>query len=97
MASNLHEVSDDQLEDLLVQCIETINVVCDRLEQDALMTHGVRSLVTSSDMLPSFNELTAENRENAGTILNAAIAVLVNTQSVRAIQAEQKRRSNRWN
>lgn len=97
MASNLHEVSDDQLEDLLVQCIETINVVCDRLEQDALMTHGVRSLVKASDMLTCLGEITAENRENARTILHAAIAVLVNTQSVRAIQAEQQRRSNRWN
>lgn len=97
MASNLHEVPVDQLDNLLTQCIETMNAVCDRLEQDTLMTIGLRDLMKSTDMLQCFEDLCADNRKNASILLHAAVAVLVNTQSVRTIQAEKQRRLSGWN
>jgi hypothetical protein len=96
MATNLDGLSDQQLDDLLRQCTETIEAVYVRLEQDSAMTDGLRQLLRAGDLLGKLNELQLADKSNAELILHAAIAVLVNSQSVRAIQAEkQARRKDR--
>jgi hypothetical protein len=97
MATNLDGLSDQQLDDLLRQCTETIETVYGRLEQDSAMTDGLRQLLRADDLLGKFNELQLADKSNAEVILHAAIAVLVNSQSVRAIQAEKQTRRKDWN
>lgn len=97
MATNLHGLSDLQLDDLLRQCTETIETVYGRLEQDSAMTDGLRQLLRADDLLGKFHELQLADKSNAEVILHAAIAVLVNSQSVRAIQAEKQTRRKDWN
>jgi hypothetical protein len=61
------------------------------------MTDGLRQLLRADDLLGKFNELQLADKSNAEVILHAAIAVLVNSQSVRAIQAEKQTRRKDWN
>jgi hypothetical protein len=97
MASNLDGLSDQQLANLLRHCTETIETVYGRLEQDSAMTDGLRQLLRADDLLGKFQELQVADQSNAEMILHAAIAVLVNSQSVRAIQAEKQTRLKDWN
>jgi hypothetical protein len=92
MSGNLADLNEDRLKDLLAQSAETIEAVCDRLEQDLDMTEGIRQLMKSNDMLAALRDIERENRQNAALILNAAIAVLVNSQSILAINLENQRR-----
>ncbi len=97
MATNLNGLSDQQLDELLTQCTETIESVYGRLEHDSTMTDGLRQLLRAGDLLDKFQELLLEDATHAELILHAAIAVLVNAQSVRAIQAEKLARRKDWN
>lgn len=97
MATKLEFLSDQQLNELLRQCTETIETVYGRIEQDSVMTDGLRQLLRADDLLEKFHELQLADKSNAEVILHAAIAVLVNSQSVRAIQAEKQVRRKDWN
>lgn len=97
MANNLDSFSDSQLIELHERCTETIETVYSRLEQDQCMTDTLRKLLKAGDLLGRFQELLLEDAANAELILHAAIAVLVNSQSVRAIQKERFSRRKNWN
>lgn len=97
MNSNLETKTHAHLTELLGQCGETIGGVFDRLERDGQMVEGLRQLLVAEDLVDKFEELITDNRHNAEMILRAAIAVLVNTHSMQAIDFELKRRSREAN
>lgn len=97
MNSNLETKTHAHLTELLSQCGETIGGVFDRLEHDGQMVEGMQQLLVAEDLVDKFEELVTDNRHNAEMILRAAIAVLVNTHSMQAIDVELKRRSREAN
>lgn len=97
MSPNLEAKTHAQLTELLGQCGETISGVFDRLEHDGQMVEGLRKLLVAEDLVGKFEELVTEDRHNAEMIPRAAIAVLVNTHSMQAIDLELKRRSREAN
>jgi len=58
---------------------------------------NIRRLMTSTDMLQTFGQVQNENPSIAAIILNAALATLVNSQSIIAIDTELKRRARELN
>ena len=78
-------------------CTEMIKTVCARLGSDAEMEAGVRRLMRSEDLLDELAAIKLEDREAALRILNAALATLVNSHSVLAIEVEFKRRARERN
>lgn len=97
MTNNLERFSDVQLIELHERCTETIETVFSRLERDQSMTDVLRKLLKADGLLGKFQELLLEDEANAELILHASIAVLVNSQSVRAIQKERLSRRKDWN
>ena len=93
MNTGLEFLSDDQLRDLRQQCCETVNAVLDRLESDSLMTATIREMLKSSAMLEQLLEIIKTNTDTAVLIFQSAIAVMVNSQSLRAIDTEIARRA----
>jgi len=91
--TGLEFLSDDQLRDLRQQCYETVNAVLDRLESDSLMTATIREMLKSSAMLEQLLEIAKTNTDTAVLIFHSAIAVMVNSQSLRAIDTEIARRA----
>jgi len=96
MTTNLSELSDDRLRELRRQCFEVIQAVCERLENDSEVQSTVRRLLQAENMLNEFFEVESDTRDLANLILESSVATMVNSQSLRAIDAEwQKRMAER--
>ena len=78
-------------------CTEMVKTVCARLSSDDEMEAGVRRLMRSEDLLAEFAAVESEDREVALRILNAALATLVNSHTVLAIDLELKGRAREKN
>ena len=92
MTNNLHGLSDEQLADLRQQCSETIGAVHERLEQDPAIQSHVRTLLQAPDMLQALATIQHQNRQQAELLLQAAVAVMVNSQSLKQLENEHRRR-----
>ncbi len=57
------------------------------------MQQAIRQLMTPDDMLETFSKLTVAEPDLMRVVLQAAVAALVNTQSVMAAETEVKRRA----
>ena len=93
---DISNLTDETLSELSRNCAEMIEKVCVRL-QDADLIANIRRLMQSSDLLETFGEVQQEDRSVAAMILNAAIATLVNSQSIVAIDTEFRRRATERN
>jgi len=96
MNDDISNLADETLSELSRDCAEMIQTVCVRLE-DADLIANIRRLMQSSDLLETFWEVQQENRSVATMILNAALATLVNSQSIIAIDNEFRRRATEQN
>jgi hypothetical protein len=92
MKDDIRFLSDDALHQLSHQCRDTLKAVWLRLEDDIALQEGLRRLLIANDMMVEFRKIEFESQENATLILQGAVAVLVNEQSIKAINAEMERR-----
>ena len=93
MSSELTGLTDDQLKTLLHHCRELLSAVAQSLDDRPDMAGAIHRLMTSSDMPETFRELSEESAELSRHVLQAAIAALVNVQSLEAADAEMRRRA----
>ena len=68
-------------------------VIVARLASPPDMQEAIRILMRPDDMLESFSELAVKEPDLMRLVLQAAVAALVNVQSVEAVDAELKRRA----
>lgn len=92
MPNNLSDLSEKQLMDLKQKCEETIETVFQRLELDPNFQDCVRRLLRADSMLTEFSNIHREDVQAAELALQGTLAVTVNLQSVRSIDAEFQRR-----
>lgn len=93
--SNLHDKSNDELIDLKRQCETVLSGIVDALEARGDMQAAIRRLMTPDDMLETFSQIGIQDPDVARVTIEAAVAALVNCQSVMAIDAELKHRASR--
>ena len=91
--SNLSDKSNDELIDLKRQCETVLSGIVDALEAREDMQTAIRRLMTPDDILETFSQIGIEDPDVARVTLEAAVAALVNCQSVKAIDAELKQRA----
>jgi len=96
MSDDISNMPTETLSQLSRDCADMVQQVCNRLNDDDL-ADNIRRLMKSSDMLETFSEVQNENRSLANMILNAALATLVNSQSIIAIDTELRRRAREQN
>jgi hypothetical protein len=66
------------------QCLEPLKPVSNRLNDDVNVQTAFRRLLGSKDMLSDFGRIESESRNLASLVLQAAVAVLVKTETVRS-------------
>jgi hypothetical protein len=97
MKDDIRYLSDEMLHRLRHQCNDTLQAVWERLENDIALQDGLRRLLVADDMMLEFRKIESESQVNASLILQGAVAVLVNEQSIKAINAELQRRVTELN
>jgi hypothetical protein len=97
MSDELNQLTDERLRILKQQCLETLEAVSDRMSGDLHAQGALRRLLTSDDMLKELGRIEAESRDLAALVLQGAVAVLVNSESVKTIDAELERRISERN
>ena len=90
MSDELNQLTDERLRNLKQQCLETLEAVSDRVSSDLHAQGALRRLLTSEDVLKELGRIEAESRDLAALVLQGAVAVLVNSESVKMIYAEFK-------
>lgn len=93
MADGIQSLPDGELRELSRECSKMIQTVCAKLGYDDEMEAAVRRLMRSKDLLADFAAVERESPATALRILNAALATLVNSHSVLAIEVEFERRA----
>lgn len=88
MTTKLDEMPTEKLKAKLHECWEMINKVLDGFNDAPEMQAGIRRLVLSGNMLSELNAIAAESPELANQILQFSVAMLANTHSIQAIDAE---------
>ncbi|MCP4507686.1 MAG: hypothetical protein GY826_15010 [Fuerstiella sp.] len=71
----------------------SLRSLVESLEQRQDMQQAIRQLMTPDDMLETSSKLTVAEPDLMRVVLQAAVAALVNTQSVMAAETEVKRRA----
>lgn len=93
MNDSIEHLTTKSLTSLSTNCSEVIEAVCTRLGQNEEAVQAIQRLMNSSNMLEAFLTLESSNPQTAKTVLTSAIATLVNSQSLLAIETELNRRS----
>jgi len=86
------KITSTMLRELRRQCFEVIQAVCERIENDTKVRSTVRRLLQAENMLNEFFEVESDTRDLANLILESSVATMVNSQSLRAIDAEWQKR-----
>jgi hypothetical protein len=86
-------IPNEELESRIVSSWDALNAVLERLSKNPEMQDGIRRLMTVEDLLVELHAIENQSPIAAQQILHASIAALVNTQTVRAIDAELLRRN----
>lgn len=95
--SDLSELSDDQLRELLTTSRQTLNSLVMNLTNHPDMQNAVARLMPPDDMLETFRELAVQEPDLMRLVLQANFAALLNVQSVEAVDAEFRRRAVQQN
>jgi len=96
MNDSIENLTSETLSQLSRDCADMVQQVCNRMNDDDLVVN-IRRLMKSTDMLETFGHVQNENPSIAAMILNAALATLVNSQSIVAIDKELRRRARERN
>lgn len=91
--NNLDEHSDADLQTLRASSQAILRSVVAGLDHRPEMQEAVRQLMTPDDMLEAFSQIGVADPDLARLTLQAAVAALVNAQSVEAIDRELIRRA----
>ena len=91
MTKELISLSDDEPRTLLQSCREVLTSLVQSLQDRPDMQNAIRRLMRPDDMLKTFSELAVREPDLMRLVLQAAVAALVNVQSVEAVEAELKR------
>jgi hypothetical protein len=97
MNDELSQLTDDKLQDIKLQCEETLEAVSNRITSDSSAQEGLRRLLIANDMLVELHCIELESRDLAALLLQGAVAVLVNTESLKTINSEIERRIGQRN
>ena len=95
--SDLSELSDDQLREVLKASRQTITSLVLSLVDRPDMQDAIERLMRPDDMLESFSELAVKQPDLMRLVLQASVAALVNAQAVEGSDAELKRRAIKGN
>ena len=93
--SNLFDKPNAELRALKAQSEEVLHAMMQTLRSRMDMREVIHRLMTPDDTLEAFSQIGVEDPDLARVTLEAAVAALVNTQSVLAIDAELKHRASR--
>lgn len=93
MNDSIQHLTTESLTSLSSNCSEVIEAVCKRLGQNEEAVLAIQRLMNSPNMLEAFLMLESSDPQTAKTVLTSAIATLVNSQSLLAIETELNRRS----
>jgi hypothetical protein len=86
-------IPNEELESRIVSSWDALNSVLESMSTNPAMQDGVRRMMTAEDLLAELHAIELRSPVAAQQILQACIAALVNTQTVRAIDAELLRRN----
>jgi hypothetical protein len=98
MTSGLACKSDNELRELLQTSRQTLTALIESLANRPDMQNAIRRLMRPDDMLETFSELAVKREPDLmRLVLQASVAVIVNVQSVEAVEGEMKRRAVKGN
>ena len=95
--SDLSELSDDQLRELLTTSRQTLNSLVMNLTNHPDMQNAVARLMGPDDMLDAFYELASAEPDLMRLILQTSVAALLNVQALDGSNAELKQRAIKGN
>lgn len=93
--SNGSDKSNAELRTFQSQSEDVLTALVETLQEGPDIQDVIRSLMQPADMLERFSQIGVEDPDLARLVLEAGMAALVNTQSMKAIEAELKRRVDR--
>ena len=95
--SDLSELSDDQLRELLTTSRQTLNSLVMNLTSHPDMQNAVARLMGPVDMLETFYELASAKPDLMRLVLQASVSALLNVQALDGSNAELKQRAIKGN
>lgn len=90
----LDDITTSDLQSLKSRAQDALNTACSQAATDKQIVDCIGKLTTSSSLLKEFHSVAYVDPEIAEHILHAALAALVNAQSLLAVEAELRRRAN---
>ncbi len=91
--SDITSQTTAELQTLLSSCTDVLTSVIESLEQRPDIQEAIRQLMTPGDALEAFSAIGVAEPDLARVTLQAAVAALVNAQSIAAIESELARRA----
>ena len=95
--SDLSELSDDQLRELLTTSRQTLNSLVMNLTNHPDMQNAITRLMEPDDMLDAFYELASAQPDLMRLVLQASVSALLNMQAWDGSNAELKQRAIKGN
>ena len=95
--SDLSELSDDQLRELLTTSRQTLNSLVMNLANHPDMQNAITRLMGPDDMLGAFYKLASAEPDLMRLILQASVSALLNVQALDGSNAELKQRAIKGN
>ena len=95
--SDLSELSDDQLRELLTTSRQTLNSLVMNLTNHPDMQNAITRLMGPDDMLVAFYELASAEPDLMRLILQTSVSALLNVQALDGSNAELKQRAIKGN
>ena len=95
--SDLSELSDDQLRELLTTSRQMLNSLVTSLNDRSDMQEATARLMGPDDMLDAFYELASAEPDLMRLILQTSVAALLNVQALDGSNAELKQRAIKGN
>ncbi len=95
--SDLSELSEDQLRELLTTSRQTLNSLVMNLTNHPDMQNAITRLMGPDDMLDAFDELASAQPDLMRLVLQTSVAALLNAQALDGSNAELKQRAIKGN
>ena len=89
--------SADQFKASSQECWDSMNAVLDTLSKRSDKQAGIRQLSNVDDMVTELNAIATDSPKMANLVLYASLAVLVNTQTIKNLDAVLIRRASEGN
>jgi hypothetical protein len=88
------DLTKEQLQSLHLEADNVLDAILKSVTMSRRMQDTIREIMrTDGDAIDMFDQITAESRGQANEILVAAVGVLANLQTSRAVKAELVRRA----